>query len=133
MGFGLYEHSFRKNPRLQHGAATWHDCRIMSVHSLTCRTFGLLCVAALTACTQFPALDENLSAQARAAPYPDLVPVEDLRAQLAAAKITDETTTSLEARVASLRARADRLRRTVIDRTSRSRLEKKITIEVPQE
>ena len=105
----------------------------MKANALAYQAASLFCVALLAACTQFPELDENLSPQARAAPFPELVPVEDLRAELTEARITNETTTSLEARVASLRARAARLRGTVIDRTSRNRLGKNITIEVPQE
>jgi hypothetical protein len=86
----------------------------------------------LSACTQFPDLDQATSDQTRRAPYPELLPVEDLRAQVAAPRVTDQTTQSLEARAAALRARAARLRGTVIDGTSRARLDQKITIEVPQ-
>jgi len=96
------------------------------------RVFALLLTLCLSACSQFPALDENTTAQTRRAPYPDLVPAEDLHAQVAEARVTDQTTLSLEARVAALRARAVRLRGTVIDGTSRRRLDHKITIDVPQ-
>lgn len=89
----------------------------------------ILCLAG---CSQFPELDDTISPAARAAAYPDLVPAEDLRAELANAQITDDTTSSLEARVAALQARAARLRGTVIDQASRNRLDKKITINVPQ-
>lgn len=88
-------------------------------------------VALLSACSQFPELDEDISREARRAPFPDLVPVEDLRAGLQTARITDETQTTLEARVAALRARAARLKRTVIDRNSRNRLEQRPVIPEP--
>jgi len=111
----------------------WHDSRSMK----SLRHIHVLCAlgvaVTLTACTQFPQLDETTSAQVRAAPYPNLVPAEDLRAGLPEQSIIDETTTGFQLRVAALRARAARLRRTVIDQTSRSRLETKITIDVPQE
>ncbi len=93
---------------------------------------ALTLTLALSACTQFPELDQNTSAETRRAPYPDLLPVEDLRARLDAPRVTDQTTLSLEARVARLRARAARLRGTVIDDTSRQRLDRKITIDVPE-
>lgn len=86
----------------------------------------LLCLCcAMSACAQFPELDDEISKEAKAAPYPDLVPVEELRAGLKTARITDQTQTSLEARVAALRVRAARLKRTVIDRNARNRLEQK--------
>ncbi|MEO1139976.1 MAG: hypothetical protein AAFW87_11020 [Pseudomonadota bacterium] len=91
----------------------------------------LVLLVTLAGCSQFPELDDNLSSEARAARYPDLVPVEDLRAGLTAPRITDETTTTLEGRVAALRARAARLRGTVIDRNSRNRLEQKVTLPDP--
>ncbi|MFN3210140.1 MAG: hypothetical protein ACE369_14270 [Roseovarius sp.] len=96
------------------------------------RVTALMLTLSLSACTQFPELDRTTSAEARRAAYPDLLPVEDLRARVGAPRTTDQTTGSLEARVAALRARAARLRGAVIDGTSRQRLDQKITIDVPQ-
>lgn len=96
------------------------------------RVTAVMLTLALSACTQFPDLDRTTSAQTRRAPYPDLLPVEDLRAQVASPRATDRTTKSLEARIAALRARAARLRGTVIDGASRARLDQKITIDVPK-
>ncbi|MGK7752022.1 MULTISPECIES: hypothetical protein [unclassified Roseovarius] len=87
---------------------------------------------ALSACTQFPELDGATSRETRNAPYPALLPVEDLRARVAEPRVTDRTAPSLEARVAALRARAARLRGSVIDGASRARLDRKITIDVSQ-
>ena len=95
-------------------------------------TLALFLTVTLSACTQFPELDQAVSSETRRAPYPDLLPVEDLRATLAASRVTDQTSLSLEVRVANLRARAARLRGSVIDGTSRRRLGQKITIDVPQ-
>lgn len=93
---------------------------------------ALTLTLALSACTQFPELDDATSRETRRAPYPDLLPVEDLRARVAAPRTSEQTTRTLEARVAALRARAARLRGSVIDNTSRARLDRKITIDVPQ-
>lgn len=96
------------------------------------RYAALLLTLALSACTQFPELKDTTSPEIRRAAYPDLVPAEQLTAQVQSARITDQTTAGLSARVAALRARAARLRGTVIDRTSRNRLAQKITIDIPQ-
>ncbi|QFT92164.1 hypothetical protein FIU86_04880 [Roseovarius sp. THAF9] len=93
---------------------------------------ALTLTLALSGCTQFPELDNGTSLETRRAPYPDLLPVEDLRARVAAPRASEQTTRMLEARVAALRARAARLRGSVIDGTSRARLDRKITIDVPQ-
>lgn len=79
-------------------------------------------IAGLAACSQFPPLDESLSPGAKSAPYPDLVPVEDLRAQAAGLQIGDQTLSGIEARVARLKARAARLRGTVLSGADRARL-----------
>lgn len=89
---------------------------------------SLIAAAALSACSQFPELDDSLGAEARSARYPDLVPVETLRAGLSEPRITDQTTASLEARVTNLRARAARLRGTVLDSASRARLSQPVEI-----
>lgn len=96
------------------------------------RVTALLLTLALSACTQFPELDENTTIETRRAAYPDLLPVEDLRTRVGEPRVTDEISLSLETRVARLRARAARLRGSVIDGTSRQRLDQKITIDVPQ-
>lgn len=83
----------------------------------------LICVLLVTGCTQFPELDQNVSLQARNAPFPDLVPTEDLQLGARSSLITNASVTTIEGRVSALRARAARLRGSVIDRGTRARLQ----------
>lgn len=76
----------------------------------------------VAACTQFPDLDGALSDTARDAPYPDLLPVEELNARITSPRITPETTAGITARVAALKARAANLRGSVIDSPTRERM-----------
>ncbi|MEL6682023.1 MAG: hypothetical protein AAFQ09_05190 [Pseudomonadota bacterium] len=61
-------------------------------------------ILVLPCCTEFPALDDTISDAARDAPYPDLQPLPTL------APAQSAPGASLEARIAALQARADRLR-----------------------
>lgn len=83
-----------------------------------------ICVfgAALTACSTFPELDASVSDEVRDAPYPDLVPMASLENRTAEARITDQTLPSVTARIDGLKARAARLRGTVIDAPTRRRM-----------
>ncbi|MEM8775996.1 MAG: hypothetical protein AAGF53_13240 [Pseudomonadota bacterium] len=83
---------------------------------------AIFLVAFGTSCTQFPELDETFTRDARSSPFPQLGPAEDLRAQVGEALITDESIARTEARINALKARAARLRGTVIDQNSRNRL-----------
>lgn len=85
----------------------------------------LLSGIALAACTQFPELDQSVSAEARNGAFPALVPVEVLLADAPQQQASDTTTTSLEARAAALRSRAARLKGTVLNSSARERLEQK--------
>lgn len=78
--------------------------------------------AALPGCAQFPELDASVTDAARSAPYPDLVPLGGLRARLATTRIAPDTVPTIEARIARLEARADRLRGSVIDDATRARM-----------
>lgn len=71
----------------------------------------ILSLALLTGCTQFPELEAATSAEARAAPYPRLVPLEGLLAGAEETGLEPETGTRLAARAAALRGQAVRLRR----------------------
>lgn len=77
----------------------------------------------LTGCAQFPALDGTLSAATEAADYPDLVPLDPLLANVDATN-TDAGATAgaINGRVAQLKARANRLRRGVVDGQTRTRM-----------
>ncbi len=76
----------------------------------------------LAACSQFPQLDETVDSQARRAAYPDLIPIEDIYTRIPDTRIYPDTPLRLEDRVSRLRARAARLRGTVIDGATRQRM-----------
>lgn len=86
----------------------------------------LLClfVSALAACTQFPELEGTISPEAADAAYPELLPLEPILAQANGSSI-DPTAEqgAIQGRVASLRARADRLRGSVLTGQEKRRLE----------
>lgn len=76
------------------------------------RVVRLTTILALSACTQFPELDETIPASIEDADYPTLVPLGPLLATSIPAGVDQEATTQqLEARAASLRNRANALQR----------------------
>jgi hypothetical protein len=79
-------------------------------------------LAVMAACTRFPDLESVVAPEVRAAPYPALVPIEPLLAGLTAEQITPEVEAGLAGRMAALQARAARLRKTVVDDTTRDRM-----------
>ena len=84
---------------------------------------ALICLT-LTACTQFPELDNTVTPDVEASDFPTLVPLEPLLAG-AAPVVSDpvQTTETLEARVAALRARARALQqRSIVDPVTRERM-----------
>lgn len=97
---------------------------------MTLRRLSLFCVAtALGACGAFPEVDAATSEAALDAPFPELRPVESLRATVPEEKIDDDTGDNLQSRADRLRARAAGLRGSVLDTRSRARLEQDVTIE----
>jgi len=76
----------------------------------------------LAGCAQFPDLDAAISAEARRAGYPALIPAEGLLARRGDVRLTEETGRILMQRAANLRARAAILRRISIDDDSRRRV-----------
>ncbi|EDM71652.1 hypothetical protein RAZWK3B_19906 [Roseobacter sp. AzwK-3b] len=87
-------------------------------------TLVFLAFAALLSagCTQLPALDDAIDPALRDAPYPQLVPIETLRASAPAPDLGDEDRSEIDARTATLRARAATLRGAVIDPDTRDRM-----------
>lgn len=78
---------------------------------------------ALTACTQFPALDRTITPELANAEFPELVPLDPLLARATAGRIDPvQTQAVLIARVSRLRARAARLRGSVLTGRERQRL-----------
>lgn len=85
-----------------------------------CAGLGLL-----PACTQFPALDRTITPALKAADYPDLVPLEPVLASASSTGVAPvQATAAIDARVAALRARAARLRGSVLSGAERQRLAK---------
>ncbi|MEM6305765.1 MAG: hypothetical protein AAF744_13690 [Pseudomonadota bacterium] len=85
--------------------------------------FVPLLALGLSSCTQFPELDRTITPELEAADFPDLVPVEPLLAQATAGQVNAEATeAALIGRVARLRARAARLRGSVLSGRERQRL-----------
>lgn len=83
------------------------------------RAASLFTILALSACTQFPELDETIPASIEDAEYPTLVPLDPLLASSIPAGVDQEATTQqLEARAASLRIRADGLRRSDLNNST---------------
>lgn len=82
---------------------------------------AVLFLSLLAGCADpYPRAD--LAAVDKAAPYPDLVPAETIRARVPEARTTPETQSDLDARAERLRARAAALRRPAIDAGDRERL-----------
>jgi hypothetical protein len=89
------------------------------VRILTCLII-ISAATGLSACTQFPELEGSISASARQAPYPTLLPDAFMGAVQPAADAPDIADT-LTARAANLRARGDILRGApVVDPQDRS-------------
>lgn len=86
-------------------------------------TLSALALCAFSACAQFPELDRTVTPELEAASFPALVPLEPILSRTRTAQ-RDNTQTQdvLEARVANLRARAARLRGSVLTGRERQRL-----------
>ena len=100
------------------------------------RALSIVCLTAcLSACSTFPDIDSQISPEVQSAGYPTLLPVQDLRAQVATGPSTprDEPIVlqaeQIDTRADALRARAASLRGDVIDQDDRDRLDSDITID----
>ncbi len=83
---------------------------------------AVLFLSLLAACADpYPRAD--LTAMDKAAPYPDLVPAETIRAGVPEVRTTPEAQADLDARAERLRARASALRRPAIDGEARTRMQ----------
>jgi hypothetical protein len=76
----------------------------------------------LAACSQFPELDETISPETKAAPYPALLPWDSLPVALPEAEEPSPEEV-LAARTAALRSRAETLRGAVVDPATRTRMD----------
>lgn len=82
-------------------------------------------------CTEFPELDERETREARAADFPDLLPIESLSDPGKPSRIDAQTQAVLEARISNLRVRAAGLRKSVMDPNARNRLSQKPVVTEP--
>jgi hypothetical protein len=88
------------------------------------RLIALVFPVALMGCTQFPELDNAVSASGHNADFPTLAPVQSLLVQSRSTGPTaEQTVASLNARVQALQNRAARLRQTVVDPNTRNRMQ----------
>jgi len=72
-------------------------------------------LTALTACTQFPALNHTVTADMAAAQYPDLVPLSSVLKTANTPSIAPlQTNARIASRIRSLKQRAARLRGSVL-------------------
>lgn len=76
----------------------------------------------LAGCSDFPELDAAITPAARKAGYPSLVPLDQITSGAQEPQITEQTIATMQARVASLNARAARLQRPIIDSATRARM-----------
>ncbi|WP_116599959.1 hypothetical protein [Primorskyibacter marinus] len=81
-----------------------------------------LTLASFAGCTSFPELEAAQTPGIQSAAYPRLLPLDTLLTEEGDPRATPEAMGDLAARVARLRARADRLRGPVIDSGTRSRM-----------
>jgi hypothetical protein len=87
----------------------------------------LVLLLLLTACTRFPELDAAVDTSALDAPYPDLVPIEQLLEPAprpgSGARVEPDVAETLQSRAAGLQSRARNLGNTpVMDDETRDRL-----------
>ncbi len=87
------------------------------------RISGVVAVmAALGGCADAPEVTAALSAEAEAAPYPALMPLDAVLASAQNAASAPDPVPGLQARAARLRARAAALQGSVLDAEARKRL-----------
>lgn len=73
-------------------------------------------------CSTFPELDERETREDRAADFPELSPIESLTNSGTVSRIDPEDEVIFEARIANLKARAAKLKGSVIGPNARNRL-----------
>ncbi|MCF6445120.1 hypothetical protein [Nereida sp. MMG025] len=86
------------------------------------RLIQTLPLCALLACTQFPELDNVVSATAQDGDFPAIVSLDGLLETANTSSVTPQTIPNLDARLARLNARATGLRGPIIDRATRARM-----------
>jgi hypothetical protein len=82
----------------------------------------LILLSLLSGCAEFPALEGTIDAAAMNAPYPQLIPLDPLLAQVGGLASATAASVGLGGRVAALAARAAALRGPVIEPATRARM-----------
>jgi hypothetical protein len=89
------------------------------------RLILVLPFCALIGCTQFPQLDGTVAHDVEHAPYPELLPLEPILAKANTSAVNPaQEEASLQGRLGQLRARANRLRGSVLSGAEKLRLER---------
>jgi hypothetical protein len=83
----------------------------------------ILITGLVAGCSDILPLDRSVDKRNRDASYPDLIPVEEIRAQATTPQITPDTADTLDQRSAGLRARAARLKGGVVDPGTQDRMQ----------
>lgn len=83
----------------------------------------ILITGLVAGCSDILPLDRSVDKRTRDASYPDLIPVEEIRAQATTPQITPDTADTLDRRSAGLRARAARLKGGVVDPGTQERMQ----------
>jgi hypothetical protein len=83
----------------------------------------ILITGLVAGCSDILPLDRSVDKRNRDASYPDLIPVEEIRAQATTPQITPDTADTLDQRSAGLRARAARLKGGVVDPGTQERMQ----------
>ncbi|MEX0311097.1 MAG: hypothetical protein AB3N17_12740 [Tateyamaria sp.] len=92
------------------------------------RAAAALSCLLVTACSQFPELDDVIAPDVASAPFPTLAPLEQVL-DAATPVVADpiDTTQTIERRVEALRARARALqRRSIVDPQTRARIQERL-------
>lgn len=96
------------------------------------RHFIIIATTALWGCSDFPDLSARIDAQARAADYPALLPLDPLLARADALEtqgaITPASVAAFDNQIAALRAKASRLRGPVIEPAVRARMRRGVAV-----
>jgi len=81
-----------------------------------------ICLMAMASCTQFPNLDNTVTAEEEAADFPTLLPLSQIANAANAITISEDTTSQVQTKLDALKAKANILRNPVLTRAERRKL-----------
>ncbi|MEL6523134.1 MAG: hypothetical protein AAFQ66_19335 [Pseudomonadota bacterium] len=87
---------------------------------------ALALVAPVAACGSFPTVEDSITPAGQAAPFPMIVDLDPLLAEVSETSTTPETAATVESRARRAQSRAAGLRRPVVSQTERERLEQAV-------